>query len=135
MVPLDLARVGDLGPGNLVRVECACGRTELPTPRMLATAGVGPDQKVLDLGARLAAGRATREGERRCRSGGPAARLDPTRFVLMLSAAGDGAGPPGLGASRGPNLGYLPRVIRCGGGRRWWLPCADLRRLPGRWRC
>lgn len=43
----------DLGACDLVKVECACGRTETLTCRMLATAGVGVDEKVLDLGTRL----------------------------------------------------------------------------------
>jgi hypothetical protein len=34
-------------------VECACGHLERLTPATLATAGVGPDKKVLDLKAKL----------------------------------------------------------------------------------
>jgi hypothetical protein len=36
-----------------VHVECACGHSELLTAAMLATAGVEPYRKVLDLGARM----------------------------------------------------------------------------------
>ena len=53
MRPLYDARVSDLGPGDFVEVECACGHSELLTAQMLATAGVGPETKVLDLGARM----------------------------------------------------------------------------------
>jgi len=42
-----------LGPGDLVQVECGYGNTELLTAQMLATAGVEPEQKVLDLRARM----------------------------------------------------------------------------------
>lgn len=53
MVPLYDARVSDLGPGDFVRVECPCGHTELLSAPILATAGVAPDRKVLDLGSRM----------------------------------------------------------------------------------
>jgi hypothetical protein len=53
MRPLYAARISDLGPRELVRVKCACGHTELLTAAMLATAGVVPERKVLDLGARM----------------------------------------------------------------------------------
>ena len=43
------ARISDLGPGDFVQVECACGHTELLTAAMLETAGVTPACKVLDL--------------------------------------------------------------------------------------
>jgi hypothetical protein len=43
------ARLSDLGPGDLVKVECICGHTELLTAGMLATAGVKPFQNILDL--------------------------------------------------------------------------------------
>jgi hypothetical protein len=46
MRPLYDARISDLGPGDLVKVECACGHSELLTAGMLATAGVGPERKV-----------------------------------------------------------------------------------------
>jgi len=53
MVPLYAARVSDLGPGDFVKIECPCGHTELLAATMLATAGVAPDRKVLDLGGRM----------------------------------------------------------------------------------
>ena len=53
MVPFYAARVSDLGPGDFVQVECACGHTEPLTAAMLMTAGVGPDEKVQDLGSRM----------------------------------------------------------------------------------
>jgi hypothetical protein len=53
MVPLYAARISDLGPDDFVQVECGCGHVELLAATMLATAGVGPDQKVLDLKAKL----------------------------------------------------------------------------------
>jgi hypothetical protein len=45
MRPLYDARISDLGPGDLVAVECACGHTETLTAAMLATAGVRPGAK------------------------------------------------------------------------------------------
>lgn len=53
MRPFYDARVSDLGPGDLVAVECGCGHTETLTASMLTTAGVKPSVKVLDLGRRL----------------------------------------------------------------------------------
>ena len=53
MVPFYAARVSDLGPGDFVQVECACGHTERLTAAMLTTAGVTPDSKVQDLGNRM----------------------------------------------------------------------------------
>jgi hypothetical protein len=43
------ARVEDLGPGDLVEVECVCGHTELLTATMLRTAGVAEHQKIMGL--------------------------------------------------------------------------------------
>ena len=51
--PLYNCRVEDLGPSDLVQVECACGHSEELTPAMLATAGVAPYTPVLDLKRRL----------------------------------------------------------------------------------
>jgi hypothetical protein len=53
MRPLCDARVEDLGPDDRLVVECGCGHIELLTAAMLTTAGVGPNQKVLDLKAKL----------------------------------------------------------------------------------
>ncbi len=53
MVPLYAARIADLGAGDLVQIECACGHVTLLTVPMLATAGVAAEQKLTDLSARL----------------------------------------------------------------------------------
>ena len=47
------ARLEDLGPGDLVKVECLCGHSELLTVSMLASAGVKPYQTILDLPLKL----------------------------------------------------------------------------------
>ena len=49
MVPLYAARLEDLKPGDLVPLECACGHAMVLTPTMLATAGVKPSGKIVDL--------------------------------------------------------------------------------------
>jgi hypothetical protein len=51
---LRLSRCGS-GPlkGDLVKVECACGHSELLTTHMLATAGVKPYQSIVDLQIKL----------------------------------------------------------------------------------
>ena len=46
MRPLYDARLSDLGPGDLVKVECVCGHTEMLTAAMLRTAGV-PDREMI----------------------------------------------------------------------------------------
>jgi hypothetical protein len=51
MVPLYAARVGDLKPGDFVIVECACGHSGLIHPAGLASLGLGPDDKIVDLAA------------------------------------------------------------------------------------
>jgi hypothetical protein len=53
VVPFYAARVSALGPGDLVQVECACGRIERLTAAMLTTAGLGPDEKVQGLESRM----------------------------------------------------------------------------------
>ena len=53
MRPLYDARVEDLGPDDLVVVECACGHLEHLTAAMLSTAGVAPYTSVLGLKRRL----------------------------------------------------------------------------------
>ena len=53
MVPFYAARVADLGPGDLMRIECGCGHVTLLTAQMLATAGIAPERKVADLPTRL----------------------------------------------------------------------------------
>jgi hypothetical protein len=42
MRPYYDARIEDLGPGDLVVVECGCGHTETLTGSMPTTAGVAP---------------------------------------------------------------------------------------------
>jgi hypothetical protein len=51
--PLYDCRVEDLGPSDVLIVECGCGHTEHLTPAMLKTAGVKPYSKLLDLKSRL----------------------------------------------------------------------------------
>jgi len=53
IVPLYTARLEDLRPGDLVQLECVCGHSEVLTHAMLATAGVRPSDKLLDLAPRL----------------------------------------------------------------------------------
>jgi hypothetical protein len=53
MVPLYAARIADLGAGDLVQIECACGHVTLLTAQMHVTAGAAADQKLVDLSARL----------------------------------------------------------------------------------
>jgi hypothetical protein len=53
IVPFYAARVADLGAGDLVQIECACGHVTLLTAQMLATAGAVAEQKLVDLSARL----------------------------------------------------------------------------------
>jgi hypothetical protein len=53
MVPFYAARIADLGAGDLVQIECACGHVQLLTAQMLATVGVAAEQKLVDLSARL----------------------------------------------------------------------------------
>ena len=47
------ARLEDLRPGDLVKLECLCGHSELLTASMLTTAGVKPYQNILDLRLKL----------------------------------------------------------------------------------
>jgi hypothetical protein len=53
VVPFYAVRVSDLGAGNFVRIECACGHVERLTAAMLTTAGVGPQEKVQGLESRM----------------------------------------------------------------------------------
>jgi hypothetical protein len=70
MVPLYEARIADLGAGDLVQIECACGHVTLLTAQMLATAGAAMDQKLVDLSARLRCRNAMRVRAPSCRSSG-----------------------------------------------------------------
>jgi len=64
MQPLYLARIEDLGRGNLVLVNCtACHHVALLTPDFLLRLGLSPEAKVLDL-----------EGRVRCRGCGARGR-------------------------------------------------------------
>jgi hypothetical protein len=50
MQPLYLARIEDLGRGDLVQVDCAaCHHVALLTPDFLLRLGLNPSGKVLDL--------------------------------------------------------------------------------------
>ena len=53
MVPLYIARIGDLKPGDFVTVECgACGHDGLIHPSALPSLGLGPDELfAVELGA------------------------------------------------------------------------------------
>jgi ribosomal protein S27E len=54
MQPLYRARIGDLGRGDLVKVECAaCHHIALLTPDSLLRLGLKPQAKVLDLKSRV----------------------------------------------------------------------------------
>ena len=53
MKPLYAARLEDIGPRDLVIVECACGHSQTLTASMLTTAGVKPYQVLVDLSAKL----------------------------------------------------------------------------------
>ena len=54
MVPFYTARIGDLGSGDFVKIDCgACGHTALLTPAFLARLGLEPRQRVLDLKDRV----------------------------------------------------------------------------------
>jgi hypothetical protein len=53
VVPVQAARVSDLGTSDFVQVECACGHTERLTAAMLTTAGVSSDSYVQDLVSRM----------------------------------------------------------------------------------
>ena len=54
MVPLYLARIEDLGRGDLVQVDCAtCRHVALLTPDFLLRLGLSPQTKVFDLKPRV----------------------------------------------------------------------------------
>jgi hypothetical protein len=54
MPPLYLARIGDLGRGDLVKVECAaCNHVALLTPEFLLRLGLILQAKVVDLKTRV----------------------------------------------------------------------------------
>ena len=47
------AHVGDLGPGDLVKVECLCGHVERLTGAMLRTAGLSEHEPIRGLNRQL----------------------------------------------------------------------------------
>jgi len=47
------AHVGDLGPGDFVKVECFCGHVEMLTGAMLLTAEVSEHEQIKRLSRRL----------------------------------------------------------------------------------
>jgi ribosomal protein S27E len=54
MVPLYMARIEDLGPGDFVQVDCGgCSHTALLAPAFLNRLGLSPRDKVLDLKDRV----------------------------------------------------------------------------------
>jgi hypothetical protein len=54
MLPLYLAKIEDLGRGDLLKVDCAvCQHVALLTPEPLLRAGLPPSVKVLDLKGRM----------------------------------------------------------------------------------
>ena len=54
MVPLYLTRIEDLGPGDLVKVDCAaCSHTALLSTTFLLRLRLNPREKVLDLKNRV----------------------------------------------------------------------------------
>ena len=63
MQPLYLARIEDLGRGDLVQVDCAaCHHVALLTPDFLLRLGLSPQAKVLDLKRGSGAAGAERRG-------------------------------------------------------------------------
>jgi ribosomal protein S27E len=54
MVPLSLAGIEDLGPGDFMQVDCAaCSHTALLSTAFLIRLGLSPRDKVLDLKDRV----------------------------------------------------------------------------------
>jgi hypothetical protein len=75
------ARVGDLKPGDFVIVQCGvCGHDGLMHSAALASLGLGPDERVLDIAPRLRCRRCDTKGKavasirwgERCGEGGSA---------------------------------------------------------------
>jgi hypothetical protein len=56
------ARLTDLSENDFVHAECKCGRNDLLTRRMLKQIGVKPDDKLMELGARLRCERCRQRG-------------------------------------------------------------------------
>jgi hypothetical protein len=54
VVPLYLATIADLGPGDFVKIDCAaCSHTALLSTVSLSRLSLSPREKVLDLKKRL----------------------------------------------------------------------------------
>lgn len=62
MVPLYMARLSDLKPGDMVRAECPCGHDGLIEPAALTALGLRPYDRILDLAPRLRCGQCDRRG-------------------------------------------------------------------------
>jgi hypothetical protein len=90
MLPLYLARIADLGRGDLIKVDCAaCHHVALLTPTALLKLGLSPSIKVLDLKWRVRCrgrGRGAR-GELSARSSGGA----PGRMIRVISGTSERA--------------------------------------------
>jgi hypothetical protein len=77
MLPLYAARIEDLGPCDLVKVDCAaCHHVALLTPEALLRASLSPAAKVLDLKGRFRCRGCGRKGGRLSRSSGRTGRRD-----------------------------------------------------------
>jgi hypothetical protein len=57
------AQVGDLGPGDLLKVECVCGHIEMLTVAMLRTAGLSDHEPIRGLHSRLRCRECDEKGE------------------------------------------------------------------------
>jgi hypothetical protein len=116
MRPLYLARIEDLGRGDLVKVDCAaCQHVALLTPDFLLRLGLSRHAKVLDLKSRV-----------RCRRCG--ARGRAVLSVKWGDRAGEPVTPTEAAATPQPSLALLDRVpisdrldrISVPLGTRWW---------------
>jgi len=87
IVPLYAARLEDLGPGDLVQLECVCGHSELLTAAMLSTAGVSRAIRSSTSLPGCGAASATRAGAPPCRSGGypTVAAAEPVGDHLLVA--------------------------------------------------
>jgi hypothetical protein len=77
MLPLYLARIEDLGCGDLLRVDCvACHHVALLVLDFLPRFGLSPETNVLDLATRVRCRGCERGGETSFRSSGGASSDD-----------------------------------------------------------
>lgn len=110
MRPLYLARIEDLGRGDLVKVDCAaCHHVALLTSEFFLRLGLSPTAKVLDLKTRVRCRGAVQGGKPSCRLSGGARVGNRSRplLVVKISRMVPPAERP-LGVGRGPSL----RVLR-----------------------